>query len=101
MPSHARKQTRKKREIHYAPEYESAFMADIAHSKKLEIRINIVALCTYFYNFARINSADRMSPALAVMLTELCSRLFDQIPLASDIAVDFDKPNGLAEIQSE
>jgi hypothetical protein len=33
-----------------------------AHSKKLENHVHMVALYTTWYNFARINSAVRMSP---------------------------------------
>lgn len=35
------------------------------HSKKIENHVAMVALYTTFYNFARINSAIRMSPAMA------------------------------------
>jgi IS1 family transposase len=36
-----------------------------AHSKKLENHVHMVALYTTWYNFARINSSVRMSPAMA------------------------------------
>jgi hypothetical protein len=36
-----------------------------AHSKKLESHVHMAALYTTFYNFAQINSAVRMSPAMA------------------------------------
>jgi len=45
-----------------------------AHSKKLENHVHMVALYTCWYNFARINSSVRMSPAMAARLTE---RLWD------------------------
>ena len=45
-----------------------------AHSKKLENHVHMVALCSCWYNFARINSAVRMSPAMASRLTD---RLWD------------------------
>ena len=45
-----------------------------AHSKKLENHVHMVALYTTWYNFARINSAVRMSPAMAARLTD---RLWD------------------------
>ena len=45
-----------------------------AHSKKLENHVHMVALCTLWYNFARINSAVRMSPAMAAGLEQ---RLWD------------------------
>lgn len=45
-----------------------------AHSKKLENHAHMVALYTVWYNFARINSAVRMSPAMKAGLTD---RLWD------------------------
>ena len=45
-----------------------------AHSKKLENHVHIVALYTLWYNFAPINSAVRMSPAMACGLEQ---RLWD------------------------
>ena len=45
-----------------------------AHSKKLENHVHMVALYTTWYNFARVNSAVRMSPAMAAGLE---SRLWD------------------------
>jgi IS1 family transposase len=45
-----------------------------AHSKKLENHVHMVALYTTWYNFARINSAVRMSPAMAARLE---TRLWD------------------------
>jgi IS1 family transposase len=45
-----------------------------AHSKKLENHVHMVALYTCWYNFARMNSAVRMSPAMACGLE---SRLWD------------------------
>jgi hypothetical protein len=41
-----------------------------AHSKKFENHCHIVALYTVWYNFARINSAVRMSPAMAAGVSE-------------------------------
>lgn len=41
-----------------------------AHSKKLENHVHMVALYTTWYNFARVNSAVRMSPAMAVSLSD-------------------------------
>jgi IS1 family transposase len=40
-----------------------------AHSKKLINHVHMVSLYTTWYNFARINSAVRMSPAMAARLT--------------------------------
>jgi hypothetical protein len=37
-----------------------------AHSKKPENHVHMVALYTLWYNFARINSAIRMSPAVGL-----------------------------------
>jgi hypothetical protein len=45
-----------------------------AHSKKIENHAHMCALYTVWYNFARINSAVRMSPAMAARLTD---RLWD------------------------
>jgi IS1 family transposase len=45
-----------------------------AHSKKIENHVHMVALYTTWYNFARINSAVRMSPAMAAGLEK---RLWD------------------------
>ena len=45
-----------------------------AHSKKIDNHVAMVALYTTFYNFARINSAVRMSPAMACGLEQ---RLWD------------------------
>jgi IS1 family transposase len=41
-----------------------------AHSKKLENHAAMVALYTVWYNFARINSAVRMAPAMAAGLSK-------------------------------
>src|SRR2546421_8613162 len=41
-----------------------------AHSKKIDNHVHMVALNTTWYNFARINNALRMSPAIAARLTE-------------------------------
>jgi hypothetical protein len=41
-----------------------------AHSKKFENHCHMVALYTVWYNFARINSAVRMSPAMAAGVSE-------------------------------
>src|SRR6202789_944555 len=44
------------------------------HSKKLQNHVHMVALYTTWYNFARVNSAVRMSPAMACGLE---TRLWD------------------------
>ncbi len=41
-----------------------------AHSKKFENHCHMVALYTTWYNFARINSAVRMSPAMAAGISD-------------------------------
>lgn len=45
-----------------------------AHSKKLEIRSWAVALHVMFYNFVRMHSSLRMTPAMAAGITD---RLWD------------------------
>jgi hypothetical protein len=40
------------------------------HSKKIDNHVHMVALYTTWYNFARVNSAIRMSPAMAARLTQ-------------------------------
>jgi hypothetical protein len=45
-----------------------------AHSKKIDNHVRMVALYTCWYDFARINSAVRMSPAMAARLK---TRLWD------------------------
>ena len=58
-----------------------------AHSKKLINHVHMVALYTVWYNFARINSAVRMSPAMAARLE---TRLWD----ISDIVSLIDSDSG-------
>jgi IS1 family transposase len=41
-----------------------------AHSKKMENHVHSMALYATWYNFARVNSAVRMSPAMAAGLTD-------------------------------
>jgi hypothetical protein len=45
-----------------------------AHSKKIDNHVHMVALYATWYNFARINSTVRMSPAMACALEQ---RLWD------------------------
>jgi IS1 family transposase len=45
-----------------------------AHSKKIENHVHMVALYTTWYNFARVNSSVRMSPAMAARIE---ARLWD------------------------
>jgi IS1 family transposase len=55
-----------------------------AHSKKLENHVHMVALYTTWYNFARINSAVRMSPAMAARLTETLWDIGDIVRLIEE-----------------
>ena len=55
-----------------------------AHSKKLENHVHMVALYTCWYNFARINSAVRMSPAMAARLTETLWDVGDIVKLIEE-----------------
>lgn len=54
-----------------------------AHSKKIENHAHMVALYTVWYNFARINSAIRMSPAMKAGLEK---RLWDISDLVDLVA---------------
>jgi hypothetical protein len=55
-----------------------------AHSKKLINHVHMVALYTTWYNFARINSAVRMSPAMAARLTETLWDIGDIVKLIEE-----------------
>src|SRR5665213_452421 len=55
-----------------------------AHSKKLENHVHMVALYTTWYNFARINSAVRMSPAMAAGLETRLWDISDIVKLIED-----------------
>jgi IS1 family transposase len=52
-----------------------------AHSKKVENHIHMVALYTVWYNFARINSAVRMAPAMACGLSDRLWEMDDMVRL--------------------
>lgn len=52
-----------------------------AHSKKLENHAAMVALYTVWYNFARINSAVRMAPAMAAGLSKTLWDMADIVRL--------------------
>lgn len=52
-----------------------------AHSKKIENHVHMVALYTTWYNFARVNSAVRMSPAMAAGLTDTLWDIADIVKL--------------------
>ena len=55
-----------------------------AHSKKIENHAHMVALYTVWYNYARINSAVRMSPAMA---SGLETRLWDVADIVNLIEI--------------
>jgi IS1 family transposase len=52
-----------------------------AHSKKFENHCHMVALYTVWYNFARINSAVRMAPAMAAGISEQLWTMADIVNL--------------------
>jgi IS1 family transposase len=52
-----------------------------AHSKKLVNHIHMVALYTVWYNFARINSAVRMAPAMAAGISDRLWEMDDLVRL--------------------
>jgi IS1 family transposase len=54
------------------------------HSKKIDNHVHMVALYTTFYNFARINSAVRMSPAMACGLEQRLWDIGDIVKLIED-----------------
>jgi hypothetical protein len=54
------------------------------HSKKIDNHVHMVALYTTWYNFARINSAVRMSPAMAARLTEILWDIGDIVKLIEE-----------------
>ena len=51
------------------------------HSKKLENHVHMVALYTAWYNFARINSSVRMSPAMGCNLEQRLRDIGDIVKL--------------------
>ena len=60
-----------------------------AHSKKFENHCHMVALYTVWYNFARINSAVRMAPAMAAGISD---RLWDMADIVKLIDAAATKP---------
>jgi len=56
-----------------------------AHSKKLANHIYMVALYTLWYNYARINSAVRVSPAMAAGLTDHLWDVADIVRLIEEL----------------
>lgn len=61
-----------------------------AHSKKFANHCHMVALYTLWYNFVRINSAVRMSPAMAAKITD---KLWDMADIVKLIDAAEEKPN--------
>ena len=60
-----------------------------AHSKKFENHCHMVALYTVWYNYARINSAVRMAPAMAAGISD---RLWDMSDIVKLIDAAAPKP---------
>jgi IS1 family transposase len=56
-----------------------------AHSKKLENHIHMVALYTVWYNYARINSAVRMAPAMAAGISDRLWEVADIVRLVETL----------------
>ncbi len=54
------------------------------HSKNFDNHVHMVVLYATWYNFARINSAVRMSPAMAAKLTERLWDIGDIVKLIED-----------------
>jgi hypothetical protein len=52
-----------------------------AHSKKLVNHIHMVALYTVWYNYARINSAVRIAPAMAAGISKTLWDVADIVKL--------------------
>ena len=59
-----------------------------AHSKKLENHVHMVAPYTTWYNFARINSSIRMSPAMAARLETRLWDIGDIVELIDKAAIE-------------
>jgi len=57
-----------------------------AHSKKFENHCHMVALYTVWYNFARINSAVRMAPAMAAGVSDTLWSMEDIVKLIDEAA---------------
>ena len=64
-----------------------------AHSKKFENHCHMVALYTVWYNFARINSAVRMAPAMAAGISDTLWDMSDIVKLI-DAAAPKPGPRG-------
>lgn len=57
-----------------------------AHSKKFENHCHMIALYTVWYNFARINSAVKMAPAMAAGVSDRLWDMVDIVKLVDDAA---------------
>ena len=57
-----------------------------AHSKKFENHCHMVALYTVWYNFARINSAVKVAPAMAAGISDRLWDMADIVKLIDDAA---------------
>ncbi len=57
-----------------------------AHSKKFENHCHMVALYTVWYNFARINSAVKMAPAMAAGISDTLWDMADIVKLIDEAA---------------
>ena len=55
-----------------------------AHSKKIDNHVAVVALYTCWYNFARINSTVRMSPAMASRISGRLRDIGDIVKLIEE-----------------
>jgi hypothetical protein len=64
-----------------------------AHSKKFENHCHMVSLYTVWYNFVRINSAVKMSPAMAAGVSKTLWTMNDIVALI-DAAAPAPKPRG-------
>jgi hypothetical protein len=54
------------------------------HSKKIDNHVHMVVLYMTWHNFARINSAVRMSPAMAARITEMLWDIGDIVKLIEE-----------------
>jgi hypothetical protein len=64
-----------------------------AHSKKFENHCHMVSLYTVWYNFVRINSAVKMSPAMVAGVSKTLWTMADIVGLI-DAAAPAPKPRG-------
>jgi hypothetical protein len=66
------------------------------HSKKFENHCHMVALYTVWYNYARINSAVKMRPAMAAGIS---SKLWEMSDIVALIDAREEAPKGPATYQ--